>query len=178
MMPTKGSRAHASITLFGCWNSLQTTEWGTYWQLGARPEEANQQPYAQEEPPSIGIVCRRICSQPCCADPFETDQLPPSTQVLIPSFQRDYFLLSHLHSVQTEEEDKSYHIARFMKGGLRGLLFCPHCRGLTERNSQKTTTKKPLMKNHLTHVSWAFLSPHSLPSPQDQMVMISPLIIH
>lgn len=152
-MPFKGSRAHASITLFGCLDSLQTTGRGTCWQLEARPEEANRQPYAQEEPPSIGLVSRRICSQPCCADLFETDQLPPSTQVLISSFQRDYFLLFHGHSIQTEEEDKSYHIARFMKLGLSGLLFCPHSRGLPERNSKKPTTKKTLMKNHLTYVS-------------------------
>lgn len=78
--PSKALKAHAGISLFGCWESLQTPGRGTFWQLEARPEEANQQPHAQEEPPPLGLVCRKVCSQVCCADPFETDQLPPSTQ--------------------------------------------------------------------------------------------------
>lgn len=69
-----------------------------------------------------------------------------------------------------EEEDKSYHIALLYEtGSLWSALvldFCPHRRGLTKINSPKKIMC--LTKNHLTQISWAFLSPRSLSPPKDQ----------
>lgn len=146
----QGSGTPAGVGLFGCGESLQTTGQGTRRQLEARPEPAAPCPGRTT---SLGLVCRRICSQVCSADPFATDQLPPSTQVLISSWQRDYFLLS----VQTEEEDKSYHTAPLYEERTicPALLldFCPHSRGLPKGNSNRKKIIICLMKNHLTQIS-------------------------
>lgn len=82
-----GAPGHTlGFRLFGYRESLQTTGQETYWQLEVRPEEAHQQTHTQQETPSLGLACRIIFSQVYCADPFETDQLPPSTWVLISSY--------------------------------------------------------------------------------------------